>query len=150
LLLLASCYDPERQLNQKQPVKLWPDNKHSSDNNILLPTDEHADKIETKTQHGKFPQKIHWPNNQLGNMETQKGQQIQIQKNSPIITSLHYAHKTLRISLQKAENRKKEKKTTLLLIKSQKEEQNFLQTIQKNLVNLSLFFLHHSKLATLC
>jgi hypothetical protein len=82
---------PERQLNQRQPVNLWPDNKHSSDNNILLPTDEHADKIETKTQHGTFPQKIHCQTT-LGTMKHRK----EIQKNSPIITSLHYAHKNSR------------------------------------------------------
>jgi hypothetical protein len=63
---------PERQLNQKQPVKLWPDNKHSSDNNILIPTDEHADKIETKTRQGKFPQKIHCQTTKSETLNTER------------------------------------------------------------------------------
>jgi hypothetical protein len=85
--------------------------------------------------------------------ETQKGQQIQNPKSKRTLQSslLFITHiNTLRISLQKAgKSKQKENKTALLLIKSQKEEHDFLQTIQKTLVNLSLFSFHHSKLATL-
>jgi hypothetical protein len=84
---------PERQLNQKQPVKLfWPDNKHSPDNNnILLPTDEHADKIETKKNTAcQIPPKDSLPNNQLGNMKHRKANKSKIQ-NPKELSNHHFS-----------------------------------------------------------
>lgn len=81
----------------------------------------------------KIPPKDSLPNNQLGNMKTQKGQQIQIQKNSPIITSLHYTHKNSPNFLTKSRKigKKKKKKTTLLLIKSQKRSRTSFKSYKK-------------------
>jgi hypothetical protein len=108
---------PERQLKQKQPVKLWPDNKHSSDNNILLPTDEHADKIETKTQHSKFPQKIHCQTT-LGNMKHRKANKSKSKRTLPSSLPFITHIKTLRIPLQKAgkSGKKKKKKKDDIII----------------------------------
>jgi hypothetical protein len=65
--------------------------------------------------------------------ETQKGQQIQIQKNSPIIPSLHYAHKNSPNFLTKSRKIEKRKETDdIIIFKITKEEQDFLQTTQKS------------------